>query len=791
MNPIMALAVILFIFCLICAIAAIKGIGGIIPESSAIRQEAQAIIAGDLMPSEKNKKKRRIQKRSIGLRFKLSSFTIGLILLVVIMISIPMYILITNTRRETLLNSLWDRSKVLLEGVAFSTRTYLPMAIQSMGERGALELMFLPSQSAALPEAKYITITGYGISSTYTDHVWATNDPQIISKINTVELQSGISRLIDSITPYLNDTSGEFNKRAKERAGELSEYIRELYICLYNELYEEELRRAPDTGADAELLVSAIHDEINAMELKLNDILSDISEDIGSYPHFSVDKISNGGDSTYIFYKPIMYRQNSDDLFYRGLIRLEVSLESILEEINKGQITLLSAIGITALAVMAIGIIAAFIFSAIIISPIRKLARHIEIIRDTEDKSKLTGLDIDIRTNDEIAILGNTVNDMTRRLVRAAAAASDLSIGKEIQKKFIPLEVDRHGNKQSSGMKNTANLNFFGYYEGAKGVSGDYFDYKDLDGRYYAIIKCDAAGMGIPAALIMIQVATMFISHFKQWKPTEKGFHIEDLVYQINGFIEALAFKGWFAAFILCLFDSQTGVVRFCNAGDNVIHYYDESEGRIKTITLPQTPAAGVLPNAIVQSTGGYKVQTVQIDRGDILLLYTDGIVEAKRRFRDSKLKEITCKAGPIETPHENHLCGHIDEEMGPDRVEEIINAVMSRKTYVLYKHHNPEGNIMLQFDFSACEGGVEDVIMAMVSVEKIFRCYKTENTGEESRVLVDKKVDEFLKNHFLQYRLFCSHTKEFQENPAYMYYTHLMEDEQYDDLAILGIKCK
>jgi serine phosphatase RsbU (regulator of sigma subunit) len=486
-----------------------------------------------------------------------------------------------------------------------------------------------------------------------------------------------------------------------------------------------------------------------------------------------------------------MYRQGAEDNYLRGLIRLEVSVESIMEAILRGQIVLLRTIGLVALAAIFVGTIGAFVFSTLIIRPIRNLVKHIEVIRDTEDKSKLAGVDIQIKTSDEIAILGNTINDMTHGLVKAALAASDLSIGKEIQKKFIPLEVDAHGNKQSSGFKKTANLNFFGYYEGAKGVSGDYFDYKDLDGRYYAIIKCDVAGKGIPAALIMIQVATMFLNYFKQWKPDEKGMRIEEVVYQINEFIETLAFKGRFAAFTLCIFDSETGVVRFCNAGDNIVHLYDASEGRIKTITLPASPATGVLPNFMIESTGGYKVQTLTIDKGDILLLYTDGIEEAKRKFRDSNFREITCEEGPLDSPHENHTCGQADEEMGADRVEAIINAVMAKQIYTLKKYHNPESEIELQFDFTACEGKVEEVIMAMVSVEKMFRCYKDPSADENSRVLTDKKVDEFLKKHFLQYRRYCINTREYPENPAYMYYTHVKEDEQYDDLTILGIKRK
>jgi hypothetical protein len=324
-------------------------------------------------------------------------------------------------------------------------------------------------------------------------------------------------------------------------------------------------------------------------------------------------------------------------------------------------------------------------------------------------------------------------------------------------------------------------------------VSGDYFDYLDLDGRYFALIKCDVAGKGIPAALIMIQVATMFLTYFKAWKPTQRGMHIEELVYESNGFIETMGFEGRFAAFTLALFDSQTGIVRFCNAGDNIVHLYDASERKMKTLTLPQTPATGVLPNSMVELKGGYPVQTLLVDHGDLLLLYTDGIEEAKRKFRDRDFREILCTEGgaPNDTPHANHVVGQADEEMGADRVEAIINAVMNRQVYTLSKYHNPEGEVSLQFDFTACTGSVEETIMAMVSVEKMFRLYRDPRAGEDARVLVDKKIDAFLQVHFRQYREYCGQTRENPDNEGYRYYTHVNEDEQYDDLTILGINRK
>jgi hypothetical protein len=232
--------------------------------------------------------------------------------------------------------------------------------------------------------------------------------------------------------------------------------------------------------------------------------------------------------------------------------------------------------------------------------------------------------------------------------------------------------------------------------------------------------------------------------------------------------------------------------VRFCNAGDNLVTFFDASEGVIKTLTLPETPATGVLPNFLVQSKGGYTVQTVTMDHGDILFLYTDGIEEAKRKFRNAEFVEVNCESGEIDTPHENHIVGQADEELGPERVKEIMNAVLNRQVFTLRKWHNPEGEQNeLTFDFSTCEGTAEEVIKALVSVEKIFRCYKDPKFTEENRVLVDKTVDTFLKEYFVQYRHFCSYTSEAYGNSSHMYYTHIGEDEQYDDLTLLGIQRK
>ena len=382
-------------------------------------------------------------------------------------------------------------------------------------------------------------------------------------------------------------------------------------------------------------------------------------------------------------------------------------------------------------------------------------------------------------------------SQMNMGLNEAAIAASELSIARELQKKFMPLDFDSHNRKLNYSSEQKQHLDIFAYYEGAKGMSGDYFDYKDLDGRHYALIKCDVSGKGIPAALIMIQIATMFKNHFKAWKPDSKGMAINELVMQINSLIEPLAFGNRFAALTICILDSHTGILRLCSAGDRVIHIYDASMNAFKNIVLSESPAAGILPAAMIEASGGYRVNTLNLKSNDILFLYTDGIEESKRKFRNNKFQPIICRDSIRDTEHGNHLAGQADEEMGQERVEAIINAVMKKEKFSLYKWHNPEGEeIYLDFDFTNCMGEAEDVIMALVSAEKIFRSYKKPDEDDENRVQVDRKIDSFLRKHFKQYNYYCSRTAE-TKNELFLDYLHLNEDEMHDDLTILGIKIK
>src|SRR5574344_1214234 len=409
--------------------------------------------------------------------------------------------------------------------------------------------------------------------------------------------------------------------------------------------------------------------------------------------------------------------------------------------------------------------------------------------RDTEDKEKLAGKDIAIKSHDEIGLLGDTVNEMTHGLVAAAAAAKNLTVGKDIQTKFIPLQIDDHGNTLTTGSLSAKGAEFFSYYAGADELSGDYFDYKEIDDHHYAIIKCDVSGHGVPAALIMVEVATLFLNYFKDWNFNSKtqGINLAPVVGKINDLLESRGFKGRFAAFTLCLLDTQTGEAWFCNAGDNLVQIYDNAAHKKKTVTLQETPAAGMFSTDLIDMKGGYKVSKLTLKKNDVLFLYTDGIEEAKRNFRDSAFQEIACAEPGLKEgeAHGNHNVGEKSEEMTPERVTEIIESVYARKVYSLKKYHNPIADEHIDFDFTSCKGTAEEAVMALVSVEKLFRMSKPQTTNSNDKVKVDRKIDTFLRGHFAQYSVYCGSKQEIDDDNPFLYYTGVREDPQYDDLTL------
>ncbi len=747
---IMLLLLILFIFTLSRTIK-------VVSEAKILRREALALIEGDSFAIKEQKERiSQMAKIRMGLRFKFSLLMTVLVLLIVSMISIPIAFITSENQKDILASGLEDRVEVLIESITSGARTFLPSG-------NIIELSTLPSQMSALGEdALFVTITGHGNTSSENydpdkyDYVWATNDSSLTDKAGT----AGDYLMTDTISEFSDDLALFVNDQASSKVGLIVDDIERL-----NKQVEPLVARFIRTGnREDEKAIDSIQDELRELDKELNARLYEVGNTVSSFPEYNSEDLSFEF-SDYVFYKPIVYKAQGDNSYFRGIVRL----------------------------------VSALILSSIIIRPIKALVRGVELIRDTEDKEQLENHQIMINTHDEISLLADTVNQMTSGLVKAAVASKDLTVGKEVQKMFIPLEKNEAGLKTSIGRENTDNIDFFGYYEGAKGVSGDYFDFRKIDQVHYAAIKCDVAGKGVPASLIMVEVATIFLSFFRNRKTQKDQYgkpvvpNIVDLTYSINDMLEERGFQGRFAAFTIIIINSETGELNICNAGDKLLHIYDHKQRKMVIKELPESPAAGVFDSDVVRMGTGFVQVNDRMNPGDSLLMFTDGLEEAQRKFRDEKFSIIECNWKGLErgTEHDTHPVGNDNEEFGIPRIHAIINAINNREKYSLYKYHNPFGDEELIFDFTKLNGSIEDIVMAAVSVERVFRLYPDPSAGQEDRVNVDKAIVKFLKATFEGYDRYFANEIPGKESDLFISFSHIKEDEQYDDLTILGINKK
>jgi sigma-B regulation protein RsbU (phosphoserine phosphatase) len=186
--------------------------------------------------------------------------------------------------------------------------------------------------------------------------------------------------------------------------------------------------------------------------------------------------------------------------------------------------------------------------------------------------------------------------------------AAELAIAREIQLGILPANV--------AACVAGTDLDVCASLEPAREVGGDLYEVLRLDDGRLLVAVGDVSGKGIPAALFMAVTTTLLRTMARQYrKPEEIVLHVNDALAVQNP-------HGMFVTLLCLIVDPATGIVTCANAGHPPPVLV--RPGSAPCVTLgPTAMVSGIMAGMDVGS------ETIQLQPGDTLVLYTDGVTEA------------------------------------------------------------------------------------------------------------------------------------------------------------------
>ena len=181
-----------------------------------------------------------------------------------------------------------------------------------------------------------------------------------------------------------------------------------------------------------------------------------------------------------------------------------------------------------------------------------------------------------------------------------AVMERELTIAHNIQKALLPQSFPEH-----------ADIDLYATQTPARDVGGDLYDYFVHEG---CLVFCigDVSGKGVPAALLMAVMKSMFRSE------AHRADSAAGIVETMNRNLGEEYKGGDFVTMFVGILDLKTGFLDYCNAG----HEAPLVAGR--PLDVKRNLPVGAL------SDWNYEGQQTQLKSGDMLFLYTDGLSEAK-----------------------------------------------------------------------------------------------------------------------------------------------------------------
>jgi sigma-B regulation protein RsbU (phosphoserine phosphatase) len=265
----------------------------------------------------------------------------------------------------------------------------------------------------------------------------------------------------------------------------------------------------------------------------------------------------------------------------------------------------------------------------------RSITRSIHNIDEGARNIEAGNLDYRIpsRNKDQLDTMAQAFNRMSESVVHLMNQVSEkerlekeIEIAREVQTHLFPRELPE-----------TKRLQLSGSCLPARRVSGDYYDFIPYGEESLDVIIADISGKGISAALLMASLQSSIRSHLAYQSVSRNGQRpVAEAVHAINRQLYTHTSPDKFATMVFSRIDTQALTLTYCNAGHNPPLLL--AGGNITRLSK-----GGIVAGLFEDPQ--YEQETIQLETGDLVLFYTDGVVEAENpqgdQFEQEKLEDL------------------------------------------------------------------------------------------------------------------------------------------------------
>ena len=210
---------------------------------------------------------------------------------------------------------------------------------------------------------------------------------------------------------------------------------------------------------------------------------------------------------------------------------------------------------------------------------------------------------------------------------KLVALQNELDVASNIQQSILP-----------TTFPNGRDYQVFANMEPARNVGGDFFDIVNLDNDRIGIAIADVSDKGVPAALFMMSSRT--------WLKGSAISYLEPgpVLHEVNTLLHENNETQMFVTLLYAVYDPETGNFTYASGGHDA-PLLVRADGSSELLPLTGGIALGIIPGL------EYEQNTITLNPGETLVLYTDGVTEAMNnegeQFGVERLREVFHSSTP------------------------------------------------------------------------------------------------------------------------------------------------